>query len=434
MIYNIDAEQYFLGCLMLEPGLVKETKIRPVHLSERHRIILDAILKADEKGNTPDIVAIVTEMGDDKVAAIGGVSYLTELIGAVPTTSNVKMYEQFIIDAYKLRLATEAAQRFIEDVRGSRDPILVNQLAQKMVEIQEYGSIVKRRSWRDILVDLVEESYQEKIGLTGINTGFAGLNRMTDGLQGNNLIIIGARPSMGKTAFALNIGTNACTLDDARVDIFSLETPEKRLAKRIIASVGNISAERLRRMDFDDKTRERFIQKVGLVDSFDLHIHDQSTITVEEIRSIVAESNRQARKEGKKHLVIIDYLQLITYRGPLQNKVQQIGHISRQLKLMAGDFDIPIIALSQLSRGVEQRQDKRPVMADLRESGDIEQDADIIAFLYRDDYYDKESDKKNITEVIIAKNRDGAVGTVELAFIKEYNKFLDLERRFDEAS
>lgn len=427
MIYNIDAEQELIGSILFEPGLIKETRIKTHHLSDKRKAILEYMYKVDKKGQTIDMVSLATEMGD--VIQQIGISYITEMAGSIPTVSNFKQTEQFIIDAYKVRKAYESANEYIRSVSSRTDPLLITKLSQQITEIEEQGQ-TETRSWKDALIDMVNESFEERTGLSGVDTGFNDLNKMTDGLQGNNLIIIGARPSMGKTAFALNIGANASMMTDARVDIFSLETPEKRLTKRIISSVGNIDAGVMRNYSFDERTREKFMQTVGMVESLDLHIHDQSTITVEEIRAKVREGNRQAKKESREHIVIIDYLQLITYAGPMNNPVQQIGHISRQLKTMAGDFDIPVIALSQLSRGLEQRQDKRPMMSDLRDSGSIEQDADVVMFLYRDDYYDAESEKQNITEIITAKNRDGAVGTVELVFIKEYNKFVNLDHRY----
>jgi replicative DNA helicase len=432
MIHNLEAEQYFIGCLIYDPELVKETQITSEMMSERYRIILDTMFKCIEREMIPDLVGIATVLGGG-IENVGGFSHLSELMGAIPTTANIKHYERLIIDSYKLRKAHESATNFIMNMQVDQNTQLINELAQEIIEIQESHAVVKKRTWKDSLADIVDKAFLDDVGMTGIDTGFHEINRMTDGLQGNNLIIIGARPSMGKTAFALNIGVNACMNTDARVEIFSLETPEDRLIKRMIASVGNIDAEKLRRLDMQnesEKTVSDFMDAVGIIGNFDVHIHDKSSISVEEIRSIVAEGHRQAEKEGRKHLVIIDYLQLINYVGKINNYVQQIGHISRSLKVMASDFNIPVIALSQLSRGVEQRQDKRPMMSDIRESGNIEQDADLIAFLYRDDYYDKESENKNITEVIFAKNRDGAVGTISLAFIKEWNKFVNLETRY----
>jgi replicative DNA helicase len=431
MIVNYESEQYFIGSLILEPELIKETQVRPEMLNGPHRTIMESMFTCLEREMINDLVGIATVLGD-RIMDVGGFSYLSEMSSAIPTTANIKHYERLIIDSYKLKNAYESAQKFLMEVQGNKDTTLINQLAQEITSIQESYAVQKKKSWQESLQELVDDAFTDSIGMTGIDTGFTELNKMTDGLQGNNLIIIGARPSMGKTAFALNIGSNACMIQDCRVEIFSLETPEKRLMKRIISSTGNIDAERMRRMDIQDneKVLNDFMSTVGVVSKYDIHIHDKATISVEEIRSIVAEGNRQAVKDGRKHLVIIDYLQLINYVGPINNYVQQIGHISRSLKVMASDFDIPVIALSQLSRGVEQRQDKRPMMSDIRESGNIEQDADVIAFLYRDDYYDKESEQKNITEVIIAKNRDGAVGTVSLAFIKEWNKFVNLEMRY----
>lgn len=431
MIFNEEAEQSVLGAILIEPTIALETSTTSLMYSHRNQIVMRAIERCVERDIPSDVVGVVTVLEESGIESIGGMNYLLQLAESVPTTSNYKFYEKFVIEAFKMRSAYQTAQTFMRDVVESRDPEKVITFAQQITDIQQSYTFAQKHTVADALEELVRQASQSYKGMTGIPTGFSEVDRITDGLQTNNLIILGARPSMGKTAFALNVGVGAMQNDDIRVDIFSLETPKDRLIKRMIASIGNIDAQRLRRMDFDDdfESERRFMHTINTIHNFDLHIHDQASTTVEQIRAIVAEGNRQANKDGRKHLVIIDYLQLISYVGPLTGTVAQTGHISRALKLMANDFGIPIIALSQLSRALESRQDKRPMMSDLRESGNIEQDADLVVFLYRDDYYDKESEDANTIEVIFAKNRDGATGTVKLGFAKHFNKFLSLEQR-----
>jgi replicative DNA helicase len=247
---------------------------------------------------------------------------------------------------------------------------------------------------------------------------------MTSGFQGGDLIIVAARPSVGKTTFALNIAQNVGIKVGEGVAVFSLEMSAPQIVKKMVSAEGNIDANRMRTGHFEGDDWERMSMAVGKLSEADIYIDDTPGITVTEIRA----KCRRLAKAGKLGLIVIDYLQLIQSSSRGSNRQEEVSAISRTLKQLARELNVPVIALSQLSRGVEQRQDKRPMMSDLRESGSIEQDADIVAFLYRDDYYDKESEKKNIIEIIISKQRNGPVGTVELAFLKNYNKFASLDR------
>jgi replicative DNA helicase len=254
---------------------------------------------------------------------------------------------------------------------------------------------------------------------------------MTAGLQKNDLIIVAARPSVGKTAFALNIAQNVATKTDENVAIFSLEMGAEQLVMRMLCSEGNINSQNLRTGRLTDEDWKKLTMAMGSLSNAGIFIDDTPAIRVSEIRA----KCRRLKQEHGLGLVIIDYLQLIQGSGRVkENRQQEVSEISRSLKALARELEVPVIALSQLSRGVEQRQDKRPMMSDIRESGSIEQDADIVAFLYRDDYYNKDSENKNIIEIIIAKQRNGPVGTIQLAFAKEYNKFVNLDRRYEEAS
>jgi replicative DNA helicase len=286
-------------------------------------------------------------------------------------------------------------------------------------------------SIKNDLVELYIEFETPKGDITGIPTGFTELDQMTAGLQKQDLIIIAARPSVGKTAFCLNIAEGVAKQNQYAVGIFSLEMGRKQLLKRMISSNGRIYSQNVRRSKIvGDNEWTKLSCAMGEIGNMNLKIFDKPGIRVNEIWSKVRKMKREF--EGKDILIIIDYLQLITgnekHRG---NRTQEISEISRMLKHMARELDVCVIALSQLSRAVEQRQDKRPMMSDIRESGQIEQDADVIGFLYRDDYYDKESENKNIIEIIIGKQRNGPTGTVQLAFLKEYGLFLNLEKRYD---
>lgn len=271
----------------------------------------------------------------------------------------------------------------------------------------------------------VEQLYQDKGGTTGIPSGFTDLDRMTAGFQRSDLIIVAARPSVGKTAFALNVAQNVGVRARETVAIFSLEMSAAQLVQRMICAEANVDAQRMRTGHLEGDDWEKLTMAIGSLSEAQIFIDDTPGITVAEIRA----KCRRLKKEKGLGMIMIDYLQLISGRGKAgENRQQEVSEISRTLKQIARELEVPVIALSQLSRGVEQRQDKRPMMSDLRESGSIEQDADIVSFLYRDDYYDKESEKKDIIEIIIAKQRNGPVGTVELVFLKKYNKFVSIDR------
>src|SRR5690606_29971 len=289
-------------------------------------------------------------------------------------------------------------------------------------------------SIRDVLMEVferVEFLFHHKGGATGIPSGFPDLDKMTSGFQRNDLIIVAARPSVGKTAFALNIAQNVGVRAKETVAIFSLEMSASQLVQRMICAEANVDATRMRTGYLEGDDWEKLTMAIGSLSEAQIFIDDSPAVTVSEIRA----KCRRLKKERGLGMILIDYLQLISGRGKAgENRQQEVSEISRTLKQIARELDVPVIALSQLSRGVEQRQDKRPMMSDLRESGSIEQDADIVSFLYRDDYYDKESEKKNIIEIIIAKQRNGPVGTVELVFLKNFNKFVNLDRNHQDPS
>jgi replicative DNA helicase len=381
-----------------------------------------------------DLISLTSQLQDsEEIDKVGGVSYLSKLAHAVPTTANAAYYVERVQEMFLRRQAIDTALDLLrnageeQDVKGfvAMAETAVSKLSDQTVPVREFIGI------KDALMQVWEEAEQRynvrdiNRGITGIESGFTDLDKMTAGFQKNDLIIVAARPSVGKTAFALNIAQNVGVRAKETVAIFSLEMSAAQLVQRMICAEAQIDASRMRTGKFEGDDWERMAMAVGLLSEADIHIDDTPGITVNEIRA----KCRRLKKEGKLGMIVIDYLQLIQGRGRSgANRQEEVSQISRTLKQIARELEVPVIALSQLSRGVEQRQDKRPMMSDLRESGAIEQDADIVAFLYRDDYYDKETEKKNIIEIIIAKQRNGPVGTVELVFMKNYNKFVNYER------
>ncbi|RFB10617.1 replicative DNA helicase [Bacillus sp. HNG] len=436
---NIEAEQAVLGAIFLEPSsltLASEILIPEDFYRTSHQKIFDAMLNLSDKGEPVDLVTVTSELADVKILdEIGGVSYLSELAGSVPTAANIEYYAKIIEEKSILRRLIRTATTIATDGYSREDEVdsLLSEAEKNIMEVANRKNAGAFQNIKDVLVQTYDniETLHNRVGdITGIPTGFTELDKMTAGFQRNDLIIVAARPSVGKTAFALNIAQNVATKTDENVAIFSLEMGAEQLVMRMLCAEGNINAQNLRTGSLTPEDWSKLTMAMGSLSNSGIYIDDTPGIRVNEIRS----KCRRLKQESGLGMILIDYLQLIQGSGRSgENRQQEVSEISRSLKALARELKVPVIALSQLSRGVEQRQDKRPMMSDIRESGSIEQDADIVAFLYRDDYYDKESENKNIIEIIIAKQRNGPVGTVSLAFVKEYNKFVNLERRFDDA-
>ncbi|MGG3519528.1 replicative DNA helicase [Bacillus pseudomycoides] len=430
VIRNVEAEQSVLGSIIMEGDLIKDCQLKPNQFSlPTHQAIFKAMRELEDAESPIDLVTVVEKL-DSFINQIGGIQFLVNLAEGVSTTKNFSYHEDLVIEAWKMRHAQEVAGDLYKRLQKDRDISVISNTIDELNAIEETG-YSGEFDLKETLVGLYKKMQIDVGDLTGINTGYNDLNRMTSGLQTGDLIIVGARPAMGKTAFVLNIAYHAASSDTA-VGIFSLEMGEEQLLKRMISSAGNVDATKMKNPKklCNIKDWENISQAMGLINNLPLEIYDKANVTIQEIS---AKTRKLKRKHpDKKVLMAIDYLQLIVgdpkHRG---NRMQEIGEISRKLKLMARELDVCVIALSQLSRAVESRQDKRPLLSDLRETGQIEQDADLIALLYREDYYDAETANKNITEIILAKQRNGPVGTVELAFIKEFSKFINLERRYD---
>jgi len=437
---NIEAEQAVLGAIFLEPSsltLASEILIPDDFYRAAHQKIFNCMLLLSDKGKAVDLVTVTEELSAAKlIEDIGGVSYLSELAGAVPTAANIEYYAKIVEEKSLLRRLIRTATNIAQDGYTREDEVenLLGEAEKSILEVAQRKNAGAFHNIKDVLVrtyDNIEIMHNRKGDITGIATGFTELDKMTAGFQRNDLIIVGARPSVGKTAFALNIAQNVATKTEENVAIFSLEMGAEQLVMRMLCAEGNIDAQRLRTGSLTDDDWGKLTMAMGSLSNAGIFIDDTPGVRIQEIRS----KCRRLKQEHGLGMILIDYLQLIVGSGRAgENRQQEVSEISRSLKSLARELQIPVIALSQLSRGVEQRQDKRPMMSDIRESGSIEQDADIVAFLYRDDYYDKESEDKNIIEIIIAKQRNGPVGTVQLAFVKEYNKFVNLERRYDDSS
>ena len=436
---NMEAEQAVLGAIFLEPSaltLASEILLPDDFYRVAHQKIFSVMLDLNDKGKAIDLVTVTENLASSKlIEDVGGVSYLSELAASVPTAANIEYYARIVEEKSLLRRLIRTASGIAEDGYMREDEVeaLLAEAEKNIMEVAQRKGGGAFHNIKDVLVrtyDNIEEMHNRKGDITGLETGFAELDRMTAGFQRNDLIIVGARPSVGKTAFALNIAQNVAKKTGENVAIFSLEMGAEQLVMRVLCAEGNIDAQRLRTGSLNDEDWGKLTMAMGSLSNAGIFIDDTPGVRITDIRS----KCRRLKQEQGLGMIMIDYLQLILGSGRAgENRQQEVSEISRSLKQLARELQVPVIALSQLSRGVEQRQDKRPMMSDIRESGSIEQDADIVAFLYRDDYYDKESENKNIIEIIIAKQRNGPTGTVQLAFVKEYNKFVNIEQRYDES-
>ncbi|MEX1029023.1 MAG: replicative DNA helicase [Paenibacillaceae bacterium] len=436
---SIEAEQAVLGAILIdgEALLTVMERLTPEDFYRAaHQRIYEAMLRLNDENEPIDLITLTTDLQNHKLLEeVGGVGYLTELANAVPTASNVGYYAEILEEKAMLRRLIRAATQIVSSGYASAEDVnqLISDAEQKILEISNRrgdGFI----SIRDVLMEVferVEFLFNHKGGTTGIASGFPDLDKMTSGFQRNDLIIVAARPSVGKTAFALNIAQNVGVRAKESVAIFSLEMSASQLVQRMICAEANVDAGRMRTGFLESDDWEKLTMAIGSLSEAEIYIDDSPSITVADIRA----KCRRLKKERGLGMIVIDYLQLIHGRsGGGDNRQQEVSEISRTLKAIARELEVPVIALSQLSRGVEQRQDKRPMMSDLRESGSIEQDADIVAFLYRDDYYNPETEKKNIIEIIISKQRNGPTGTVELVFLKNFNKFVSVDHSMQDSA
>lgn len=426
---NIEAEQSVLGAMLIRQEAITETQeiLRADDFyREAHRIVYNAIEELFSNHEAVDLVTLTEQLRKtNNLDKVGGISFVTALANSVPTAANVVYHAKIVKEKAELRRLIDAATEIAAKAYADEDDVddIMDDAEKKILAIaanQMRGSFVPISEIIISAIDRVEQLYENQGGLTGISTGFSDLDQLTSGLQPSDLVLVAARPSMGKTAFTLNIATYAA-LHDSSVAFFSLEMSKEQLVQRMICSEGAIDSQRLRTGGLLDEEWTQLIATADRLSTAKIYIDDTPGITVMELRS----KARRLKAEHGLDLVIIDYLQLMQGRSARSgdNRQQEISEISRSLKALARELGVPVVALSQLSRSVESRQVKKPMLSDLRESGSLEQDADIVMFLYREDYYNQETENKNITEVIIAKHRNGPIDTVRLFFHKEYTKF-----------
>ena len=430
--HSIDAEQAVLGGLMLAPDALDKVADR---LGEHdfyrkdHRLIWRAITELANKGMPCDAVTLGDWFEANGLAEmVGGASYLIELANATPSAANISAYGDIVREKSILRQLIDAGTEITEDgyrPEGQSVQEVMEKAEQRVFKIAESGARGKKDTvtMREAVKDafrMLSERYENRGQLTGISTGFNDLDELTSGLQPSDLIIVAARPSMGKTAFSVNIAEAAALKAKKAVVIFSMEMSASQLAFRLISSIGRIHQQHLRNGDLAEEDWPRVTNAIAILSEAKIFIDDTPGLSPVELRS---RARRIHRENGGLGLIVIDYLQLMQVPGNKENRATEISEISRSLKGLAKELNVPVIALSQLNRSLEQRADKRPMMSDLRESGAIEQDADVIMFIYRDEYYNKESPDKGLAEIIIGKQRNGPTDTVKLAFLGHYTKF-----------
>ncbi|MDP4095457.1 replicative DNA helicase [Paenibacillus sp. P96] len=430
---NLQAEQAVIGAILLDAQayMYAADILSADHFySMQHELIYRAFTDLSDEGKPIDLVSVTARLQEKKhIELAGGVSYLGKLAKSVPTAANITDYAEIVKDRYLHRETILSLEAQLRDAWKSDTGMLAlasvqtaaTNLSDKAVRGNEFRPV---REVAMAAFDIMENRYTcSGDEVTGIPSGYVDLDKMTSGFQEGDLIIVAARPSVGKTAFALNIAQNASIRARKRVALFSLEMSGEQLTLRMISAEQHVDANRIRTGFLRAEDWDKATLAISSLSEAQLYIDDSSALTVQEIMN----KCRRLKQKFGLDMVVIDYLQLIS-GDRRENRQQEVSDISRKLKQLARELQVPVIALSQLNRSVEQRQDKRPMLSDLRESGAIEQDADIVAFLHRDDYYDQETEKKNIIEIIIAKQRNGPVGTVELVFMKNYNKFANYER------
>ena len=439
--HSIEAESSVLGGLLLDNSAwdrVGDLLIDSDFYRHEHQLVYASIGALVNASKPADVITVFEHLQNQGQAeAVGGLAYLNSLAQYVPSASNIRRYAEIVRERSILRKLVTASDDIATaafNPKGRAVDKILDEAEQKIFNIGEEGSRMKQgfQSMDTLVVQLldrVQEMADNPNDITGVPTGFHDLDRMTSGLQPGDLVVLAARPSMGKTAFAINIAEHVALNEGLPVAVFSMEMGASQLAVRIVGSIGRVDQGHLRTGKLTDEEWPRLTEAIERLRTVSLHIDETPGLTPSELR---ANARRLARQCGKLGLIVVDYLQLMSGSGGSDgdNRATELGEISRGLKMLAKELQCPVIALSQLNRGVEQRTDKRPMMSDLRESGAIEQDADIIMFIYRDDYYNKDSKDPGVAEIIIGKQRNGPTGTVRLAFLKPLTRFESLAGGF----
>lgn len=431
---SIEAEQSVIGSMLIDkeviPVVMEILKPEDFYRPD-HKEIYNVIIELFDKAQPIDLITVSERLKlYGKLDLVGGLEYLSNIATAVPTTANARNYSKIVEEKSLLRKLIKTSSDIVDMGFDASEEVsyILDKAEQGIFDILQKRSSKGFIPIRDVLVDTfnkLEELYNNKGNITGIPTGFSDLDFKTSGLHNSDLILIAARPAMGKTAFALNLAQYAAVHSQVPVAVFSLEMSKEQLVNRMLCSEAMVDSNKMRTGKLEDNDWQKVAKALGPLSEAPVFIDDTPGVSITEIRA----KCRRLKLEHNLGLVIIDYLQLMQgSKSRSENRQQEISEISRSLKILAKEINVPVITLSQLSRAPEARTDHRPILSDLRESGAIEQDADIVMFLYRDDYYNPETEKKNIAELIIAKHRNGSTGTVELVWLGQYTKFANLEK------
>ena len=433
--HSIEAEQSVIGSMMLDREAIvvaSEMILGDDFYHKQYGIVFDTIVELHEEGRPVDVVTLQDRLKEKDVPGeVSSLEFIRDILTEVPTSANIKSYARIVAEKSTLRKMIRLNEDIANQCYGGKESIeVILEEAEKrifeLVQNRNYGEFVPIRQVVMNALEKIEAASKNSGRVTGIATGFLDLDYKTSGMQPADLVLIAARPSMGKTAFVLNIAQYVAFRLKEAVAMFSLEMSKEQLVNRMFSLESNVDAQNLRNGTLNDEEWEKLIESAGVIGKSKLIIDDTAGISISELRS----KCRKFKLEHDIKMIIIDYLQLMSGSGRSESRQQEISEISRSLKKLARELNVPVLALSQLSRAVEQRPDHRPMMSDLRESGAIEQDADVVMFIYRDDYYNKDSEKKGISEIIIGKQRNGPIGTVELVWLPEYTKFANKERDY----
>lgn len=431
--HSIEAERSVVGSMIMDSEAVitaSEIVTKDDFYGKQYGILFEAMVELYSDGKPIDLVTLQDKLKEKNVPPeLSSVEFIRDIVASVPTSTNVKSYAGIVKDKSTLRRLIKTNEEIENMCYLGNEPVddimdLTEKKIFNLLQLKPGGDFVPIKDVVIEALEHIEQSSRMKGSVTGLPTGFTDLDVKTSGFHGSELILVAARPAMGKTAFVLNIAQYMAFRKNITVAIFSLEMPKEQLVNRLFSLESHVDSQKIRTGNLEDGDWENLIESAGVIGKSNLIIDDTGGITVSELRS----KCRKYKLEHNLGIIIIDYLQLMSGRKRTESRQNEVSEISRSLKALARELDVPIIALSQLSRAVEGREDKRPMLSDLRESGAIEQDADVVMFLYRDEYYNKDSDKKGIAEVIISKQRSGATGTVELVWLPQYTKFANKEK------